>query len=437
MKREDIVRLDKQYIWHPYTCMYHYLEEGDPLVIKRAHGIWLEDVNGQRYIDGTSSWWMAALGHSHPRLLKVLETQSSKLAHCPLGGVTHEPAAALAADLIHVAPQGLTRVFYTDNGSTAIEAAVKMAIQMWRYEGAPQKTRFVSLSSAFHGETLGATSLGGCELFRKPFANVLFECLYTPPPDEHNYAQAFDVLEQLIQREASTLAAVVVEPIVQGAAGMRIYSPSYLQALRTLCDRFNVLLIADEVFTGYGRTGPMWACEHASICPDIMCIGKPLAGLLPMGATLANHRVFRAFSQENGETLYYGHTFCGHPLGAALAREVLAIFRDEKILEQIKQKETLIATSMQRLQSQKGVKQTRSIGMIGAADLESTLEQEEKGYLSPLGKSVHREALQRGVYLRPLGSTVFICPPLIISTSELTTLLTIFEDSIASTIASL
>jgi adenosylmethionine-8-amino-7-oxononanoate aminotransferase len=393
-------------------------------------------VDGRRYLDGNSSWWVAALGHGHPRLLRVLSEQAATLAHCALAGIAHEPAARLAEELCAIAPPGLSRVFYTDNGSTAIEVAVKMCVQAWRQLGAPGKTRFVALDGAFHGDTIGAAALGGVEVFRRPFAGVLFECVHAPVPDESGYERAFDAIARIVREGEKTIAAVVVEPIVQGAAGMRIYPAEYLRELRALCDRHDVFLVLDEVFAGYGRTGPMWASAHAGITPDLMCIGKAMASLLPMGATLATERVFDAFRGSSDRALYYGHTFCGHPLGAALAREVLAIYREEDVLGQVARKGAILARGMARLSSLPGVERVRSIGMIGAADLATgsgSSGQQGTSYLGSAGWRVYEEARARGAYLRPLGDTVYLCPPLTIEEAELESLLGILEESVRAT----
>ena len=433
-ERERIVALDKAHVWHPYTAMSVYLSEVDPLVVVRAEGSRLFDADGRAYLDGNASWWTASLGHRHPRVVAAIERQLKTLDHCALAGIAHEPEAELAAKLCAVAPAGLSRVFYTDNGSTAIEAAVKMALQYWFHQGAPKKKRFVAFDGAFHGETLGATSLGGVEVFRRPFAGVLFECVHAPFPEPGAHAKAFDAMAALLERENDSIAAVVVEPILQGAAGMRVYDAAYLRALREACTRHDVLLVADEVFTGYGRTGPMWACDHAGIAPDLMCVGKAFSQVLPMGATLVSERVFEPFLAGRDRAFYYGHTFCGNPLGAAVAREVLAIYEDEKVLEQAARKGARIAAAMERIGRTSGVLRTRHLGMVGAADLgdsqraEESLE--ESGYLGTAGWRVYREALARGAYLRPLGDTVYLCPPLTIPDAELDELLSILEESI-------
>ena len=427
MDRDAIVRLDKRHVWHPYTAMDEWIERGDPIVVARAKGAWLEDGDGRRYLDANSSWWYAALGHGHPRLLRVLAEQSQALVHCALAGIAHEPASRLAEELCAIAPPGLSRVFYTDNGSTAIEVAVKMCVQAWRQLGAPGKTRFVALDGAFHGDTIGASSLGGVEVFRRPFAGVLFECAHAPFPDPAGdaYARAFEAIARMVREGASSIAAVVVEPMVQGAAGMRTYAAEYLRELRALCDRHDVFLVVDEVFAGYGRTGKMWACEHAGIAPDLMCLGKAFASLVPMGATLATERIFDAFRGGKERALYYGHTFCGYPLGAALAREVLAIYREEDILGQVERKAPVIARAFARIASLPGVERVRALGMIGAADLAGG-----GGYLGEAGWRVFEEARARGAYLRPLGDTIYVCPPLTIDEGDLDALLAIVEESV-------
>jgi adenosylmethionine-8-amino-7-oxononanoate aminotransferase len=427
MDRAAIVALDRAHVWHPYTPMDSW-ETTDPIVVARAQGAWLEDANGRRYIDGNSSWWVAALGHGHPRLLRALEEQARVLAHCSLAGITHEPAARLAEELVAVAPPGLTRVFYVDDGSTAIDAAVKICAQGWRQSGKPGKTRFVALDGAYHGDTIGAVSLGGVDVFRRPFSGVTFECVHAPFPEPDAYDRALAAIETLLREGSSTIAAVFVEPMVQGAAGMRVYSPGFLRALRALCDAHDVWLVADEVFTGYGRTGPMWAVEHAGVVPDLMCIGKVFSSIVPMAAVLASERVFGSFRGGRERALLHGHTFCGNPIGAALAREVLAIYRDENVLGQVARKAPIIAAAFDRLASVPGVRRVRSIGMIGAADLEDRAQ----GYLGGIGWRVFDRARELGAYLRPLGSTVYVCPPLVIADGDLAQLLAIVEESVAA-----
>lgn len=417
------MRRDKAFVWHPYTPMDAY-EAQDPFVIARAEGVWLEDVDGKRYIDANSSWWVASLGHRHPRICRALAEKSETLLHCSLAGTTHEDAAFLAEELLALAPPGLDRVFYSDNGSTAVEVALKASVQCWAQLGMPQKTRFVALDGAFHGDTLGVTALGGVDFFRRPFANIIVECARVPFPDEEGYARAFDAIRTLVEREHGSIAAVVVEAIVQGAAGMRMYPPAYLRDLRDLCTKHDVFLVVDEVFSGYGRTGPFFACEHAGITPDFMCIGKAFASVLPMAATLCTKRIEAAFRGGRERAFYYGHTFCGNPLGAALAREVLRIYNDEAVLENVARQSKTIEDAFARIGASGRVKSVRSLGMIGAADLGAG------GYEGELGWKVYAEARKRGAYLRPLGDTVYVCPPLVINDAELEELTTVVGDSI-------
>ncbi len=425
MDRATIVRTDKAHVWHPYTPMDAWAET-DPIVVARAKGAWLEDVDGARYLDGNSSWWVAGLGHGHPRLLRALREQAETLAHCSLAGIAHEPASRLAEELVAVAPAGLTRVFYTDDGSTAIDAAVKICAQGWQQLGRPGKTRFVALDGAYHGDTVGAVSLGGVEVFRRPFAGVTFECVHAPFPEPDAYDRAFSAIARLVREEGDTLAAIFVEPMVQGAAGMRMYDASFLRELRALCDAHDVWLVVDEVFTGYGRTGPMWACQAAGIRPDLMCVGKVFSAYVPMAAVLATDRVFSAFRGARDRAFLHGHTFCGNPIGAALAREVLAIYRDERVLEGVARKAPVIARAFERIGTIPGVQRVRHLGMIGAADLQDTRD----GYLGSVGWRVVEEARRRGAYLRPLGSTVYVCPPLNVDDADLETLLGVLEGSV-------
>ena len=297
-----VLAADRAHVWHPYTPMDEWRARHDPLVVVGAEGPWLELATGERLLDGNASWWVSTLGHNHPRLVAALERQARAFCHVALAGITHAPAALLAKELAEVAPAGLDQVFFSDDGSTAIEAAVKMALQYFAQNGRPEKRRFVALDGAFHGETLGATSLGGVEVFRRPFASVVFDCVHVPSPSGADvscaplWGEAFDAIAELVEREHANIAAVVLEPLVQGAAGMRMYPPAYLRAVRDLCTRHDVLLILDEVFTGYGRLGAMWACDLAQVSPDLLCIAKGFTGgVLPMAATLTTRKVQAGF----------------------------------------------------------------------------------------------------------------------------------------------
>lgn len=440
--RARIVAADKRHGWHPYTPMDEYIAETEPLVIRRASGAHLEDLDGRRFIDGNSSWWTMALGHAHPRLVRAAQEQLAELPHVAFAGITHEHAALLAEELLSVAPAGLSRVFYSDDGSTAVEVAVKAAAQYWEQRGQPRRKRFVALDGAFHGETLAPTALGGVEVFRRPFRGLLMDCIHVPLYDE-DWIEAFGELEKLLARSGSEIAAVVLEPIVQGVAGMRMYPPEQLRRARELTARYDVLLVCDEVFTGYGRTGPMFACEHAGITPDILCVGKGFtAGLLPMAATLFTEELFDGFRGAPERAFYYGHSYCGHALGARVAREVLAVFREERVLEQLPERAALLQACFTELGRLPGVKATRSLGMIGALELDARAVNDKRadwdlleldgktGYLDRSGWQVYAAALERGAYLRPLGNVVYTVPPLNIELSTLKELLQILGDSV-------
>lgn len=425
-ERERIVALDKRRVWHPYAAMDEY-RASDPIVVARAKGARLVDLDGRSYLDANASWWVANLGHDHPRLVAALRAQAEVNCHSALAGMTHAPAAELAEALCRVAPAGLEHVFYSDDGSTAVEVALKLALQYWAQNGRPGRRRFVALEDAFHGETLGATALGGVELFRRPFAEALADCRHLPSPaGAAGAAGALEALAKVLDAEAGSIAALVVEPVVQGAAGMRMHDPEFLRGARSLCDAHDVFLVCDEVFTGYGRTGPMWACEHAGIAPDVLCTGKGFCGgMLPMAATLATERIFAGFLGGRERAFHYGHSFCGNPLGAAVALEVLRVYAEERILERARPKAERIARAFAAMASLPGVASVRSLGMIGALDLAG-----DAGYLARSGWRVFEEARRRGAYLRPLGSVVYVTPPINIADAELDLLLSIVRESV-------
>jgi adenosylmethionine-8-amino-7-oxononanoate aminotransferase len=423
-----IVELDKRHVWHPYTPMQRYVEETNPLVVVRAEGSRFYDASGRSYLDANASWWCASLGHGHPRLVAALREQAGALCHVPLAGIAHEQAALLAAELVRAAPAGLEHVFYSDDGSTAVEAALKLALQYAAQTGRPRRRRFVALDGAFHGETLGASLVGGIELFRRGFGGATLDCLRVPA-GASGHARTFSALAELVSDRESEIAGVVLEPMLQGAAGMRPYAAELLRSARDVTRRHDIPLIFDEVFTGYGRTGPMWASEHAGVVPDVLCIAKGFtAGMLPMAATLATHEMFAAFLGDPSRAFLHGHTFCGNPLGARLAREVLAVYEDERILERARPKAEAIRRTFLALGELPGVENARSLGMVGALDLGSG------GYLGEGGWRVYDEALRRGAYLRPLGSTVYVAPALNIPDAELEELLAIVEASVRAVV---
>ncbi len=430
--RDEIVALDRRHVWRPYTSSEEH-ERADPIVVVAAEGATLVDADGRRYLDGGASWWCNNLGHGHPRLRAALARQAETLAHCTYAGVAHEPAARLAAELVEVAPPGLTRVFFSDDGSTSVEVALKIAFQYFQQNGATARTRFLTLPGAYHGDTFGSMSVSAVDAFNGIFRPLLAEPVRVPgaerdgAPDHEAIAGA---VEHALDREGDRVAALVVEPIVQGAAGMQMYAPSILRRFREATERAGALLVCDEVFTGFGRTGAMWASDLAGVTPDLLCTAKGLSGgMLPFAATLATDRVYDGFRGDRRRALMHGHTFFGNPLGAAVAREVLAIYRDEAVLEGVAPRARAIAAAMEDLARLPGVRRVRALGMIGALDLG------DGGYFGALGWKVRDEARARGAHLRPLGDTVYVCPPLTIAEPELETLLAIVRASVAAALA--
>ena len=344
--------------------------------------------------------------------------------HCTLAAATHEPASRLAAELAREAPEGLTRVFYSDNGSTAVEVALKIAFQYWQQNGRPTRKRFLALPGAYHGDTLGAMSVGDVDEFTGVFRPLLLDVQRPPDAVDHHWEPVFERLFALLRDSVDEIAGVIVEPMVQGAAGMRIYPADLLATLRERTRSADTFLIADEVFTGFGRTGPMWACDHASITPDLLCTAKGLSGgVLPFAATLATDRIYDGFRGDKSRALMHGHTFCGNPLGAAIAREVLAIYRDDSVLEAAKPKAARLASRIQSMVDVRGVTAPRSLGMCAAFEVGAP------GYMGTVGWQISDAALELGAHLRPLGNTVYVVPPLNIEDADLDRLLDIVRES--------
>ncbi len=420
---DDLIALDRRCVWRPYTSSEDH--EHKPLfVVDRAEGPWLVAADGKRLLDASGSWWCNNLGHGHPRLRDAIRRQSEKLMHCTFAAATHEPAARLAAELVEIAPDGLSRVFYSDNGSTAVEVALKIAFQYWQQNGEPKRNGFLALPGAYHGDTLGVMSAGAVDEFNAVFRPLMFDVGRPPEPIEHDWEPVFAKLSSELADRGDTIAAVIVEPIVQGAAGMRMYPPELLRQLRIETEKVGALLIADEVFTGFGRTGPMWACAHAGIAPDLLCTAKGLSGgMLPFAATLATERIYDGFRGDKSRALMHGHTFCGNPLGAAVAREVLAIYREEDILASAAPKAAKVKASIEAMADVPGVTHPRARGMCAAFDVGSA------GYMGKVGWQIADVALELGAHLRPLGNTVYIVPPLNIPDDDLDRLLQIVRTS--------
>jgi adenosylmethionine-8-amino-7-oxononanoate aminotransferase len=427
-QRDDLIALSRRYVWPPYTPPEIH-DSQDPLVVVNAEGPWLFDADGRRFLDGISSWWACTLGHRHPRLVRALIEQLGRIDHVGAGGVTHPAVAQLAGELVAVAPPGLSRAHFSDDGSTAVEVAIKIAFQYWQQTGRPGRRRFIALSAAYHGDTLGAASLAGVAEFFSVFGPLLFDVVR--PNAGSDWDEVIEEIERAARRHRDELAGIIVEPMLQGAGGMRMYSAEQLRRIRAVADEVDTFLIADEVFTGYGRTGTMWACDQAGIAPDLLCTAKGFtAGMTPMAATLATERIYDGFRSAGGgaRALMHGHTFCGHPLGAAVAREVLALYREEKVLEGIAPRAALIAARFAGLRGRRGVMAARSLGLVGAVDLGTG------GYGGQAGWRFYRAALARGLYLRPLGDTVYVCPPFTIGMDELALLLDGFEAALEETL---
>jgi adenosylmethionine---8-amino-7-oxononanoate aminotransferase len=422
-----IGELDHRHLWHPFTQMRDWCRE-EPTVIDRAEGTDLIDTDGRRYIDGVSSLWCSVHGHRHPLIDRAVHAQLDRVAHSTLLGLTHEPAAALAARLVEIAPPGLTRVFYSDSGSTATEVALKMAFQYWRQRGGQhvRRTSFVSLRDAYHGDTLGAVSVGGIDLFHGAYGPLLFHPHRVDPGDAQQ-------LERTLGLHGEQVAAVVVEPLVQGAAGIRVQPPGYLRRVRELCDRHDVLLICDEVATGFGRTGTMFACEQERVAPDFLCIGKGLTGgYLPLAATLTTDRVHDGFlgEHEDFRTFFHGHTFTGNPVACAAALANLEVFESERTLARLQPKIRLLRDLLEPVAAMTEVAEVRGRGMMVGIDL---------GDHDParrLGQRVVAEARARGAIVRPLGDVVVLMPPLAISHADLGRLVRIVAAAIEAAVES-
>jgi adenosylmethionine---8-amino-7-oxononanoate aminotransferase len=410
----DLATADRAHLWHPFTQQQGWIDE-EPLIVDRADGSDLIDVEGRRYIDGVSSLWCNVHGHGHPRIDAAVRDQLDRVAHSTMLGLSHRPGIELARRLAELAPLRLTRVFYSDSGSTATEIALKMAFQYWRQRGEERRTKFVSLRMAYHGDTIGSVSVGGIDLFHSLYQPLLFDSLQAEP------GNAAD-MERLLAEHEGEVAAVIMEPLVQGAAGMLVHPDGYLRAVRTLCDRHDVLLILDEVATGFGRTGRMFACEHEAVTPDLLCLAKGITGgYLPLAATLATERIYEGFLGrfEEFRTFFHGHTYTGNPLACAAALASLDVFAEERTLEHLERKIELLEQLLEPLAEHPEVREVRRCGfMVG-------IELAERPVAARIGHQVTLEARRRGAVVRPLGDVVVLMPPLAISEGALTQLVAI------------
>jgi len=431
----ELTDWDLRHFWHSFTQMSEY----EPMVIERAEGSWLVDVHGRRYLDGVSSLWCNLLGHRHPRIEAAIAQQLGKLPHATTLGMANVPAVELAKQLADLAPGELNRVFYASDGACAVEAALKIAFQYWLQCPTPRqgKTKYLAYDSAYHGDTLGSTAVGGIERFHALYKPLLFDVLRLPPPDarlgdaSHHLAR----LEQMLQQRHEEIAALVIEPLLQGAAGMVLQPPGYLRGVRELTKRYDVLLIADEIVTGFCRTGKMFACDHEEVTPDMLCLGKSItSGTLPLAATLATDEIYDAFLGDytTGCTFHHGHTYAGNPMAAAAACATLDVIADERVLEDTVPR---LADRMTRVLAPLGkhphVAGVRQLGTIAGVEL---CADRTNGVAFPpkerRGYRVCKQATAQGVWLRPLGDVIVVMPPLSINDAELELLGRVLAESI-------
>ncbi|MEO8011363.1 MAG: adenosylmethionine--8-amino-7-oxononanoate transaminase [Dokdonella sp.] len=429
---DNLAARDLAVVWHPCTQMHDH-ESVPMLPIARAEGAWLYSDDGRRWLDAVSSWWTNVLGHRHPRIVAALKDQLDRLDHVMLAGMTHAPAVALAEALVDVAPSGLVRVFYADNGSSAVEVALKMSFHYWRNSGRSARTKFIALSGAYHGETLGALSVSDVELYRTTYAPLLLQPIIAPSPDCYDRAagddwqqhslRRLDAMRDLLHQHAHETCAVIIEPLVQCAGGMRMHHASYLSGLRALCDQHDVHLIADEIAVGFGRTGTLFACEQAAITPDFLCLSKGLTGgTLPLSAVLTTESVYTAFYAEHalGKAFLHSHSYTGNPLACRAALETLSIFREEPVLERNRQLAAHLFSRLQPLAGHAHVGDVRQTGMIAAIELVRDKQTREPFAASERrGLRVYLHALGLGVILRPLGNVVYFMPPYCVTEAEI------------------
>ena len=419
--------IDQAHLWHPFTQMALWADDA-PLMIEKSEGNWLIDTQGRRWLDAISSLWVTVHGHRKAELDDAVRAQLDKVAHCTLLGQASVPSVELAGKLAAIAPKGLTKVFYSDSGSTAVEVALKMAYQYWRLVGRPEKRKFAALAEAYHGDTLGSVSVGGIDLFHDRFRDLLFDVERLPAPHAYRWpgkdvlTESLAAVEKLFVEKAGTLAALVIEPLVQGAAGMWMQPKGYLKGVEALCRKHDVLLICDEVATGFGRTGTMFAVEQEGVLPDLMCLAKGLTGgYLPLAATLATQKIFDAFlgTAAEGKTFFHGHTYTGNPLACAAAIANLDLFEKEKTLEKMKPAMDALAAALEPLASLPHVGEIRRRGMmVGVELVQDKKTRAEYAYGERLGFKVCQAARKHGVLLRALGNVVVVMPPLSLTVDE-------------------
>ena len=443
MNNSSLIQRDLAVLWHPCTQMKDH-EQLPPIPIRRGEGVWLEDFDGRRYIDGISSWWVNLFGHANARINAAIADQLRSLEHVILAGFTHEPVVRLSERLIEIAPHGLSRCFYADSGSAAVEVALKMSFHYWRNSGQSKRNRFISLDNGYHGETLGALSVGSVALYRNTYEPLLLNNIVVPSPDCYHRSAAescadfsrrmFEPMREALERHADEVCAVIVEPLVQCAGGMRMYDPVYLSLLRQACDQYKVHLIADEIAVGFGRTGTMFACEQAAIRPDILCIGKGLTGgYLPLSACLTTDDIYDAFYADYAtqRAFLHSHSYTGNPLACAAAHATLDIFRDENVLSRNRILAEHMAGAVADLAGHVHVGEIRQTGMILAIEMVKDRKTKESySWQERRGRLVYQYALAHGALLRPLGDVIYFMPPYVINEAQIDTLAKVAAEGI-------
>ena len=430
MTNSDLAKEDLEYIWHPCTQMKDH--ETLPLVpVKSAKGVYLYDYDGNRYLDAISSWWVNLFGHCNEKISTAIKEQSEKLEHVLLAGFTHLPAVELAKRLVKISPEGLEKVFYADNGSSAVEVALKMSFHYHLNTG-KHRPLFLSLANSYHGETIGALSVGDVELYKKTYGALLIRNIQTPVPEDQSEKTA-DIalaqLEEILKKRGDEISAFIVEPLVQGAGGMHMYGQKYLKGARELTSRYKIHLIADEIMTGFGRTGTMFACEQAGISPDMMTISKGLTGgYLPLSATLVTKEIYLAFYSDYNEhkAFLHSHSYTGNPLSCSAALATLDIFDEDDIIENNMKKSQYMEELLKKFSELPNVKNIRCCGMIAAVELDGYKTEER------IGLKIYRYGLDHGVLLRPLGNVIYFMPPYIISYEEIKHIINTAYEGISS-----
>ncbi len=442
MKRtEELIEKNKKYLWNPFTQMKQYLEDS-PIVIERGEGIKLIDVEGNEYYDGVSSIWLNVHGHNVKELNEAIQTQLSKIAHSTLLGMASVPALELAEKLVEITPNGLNKVFYSDCGATAVEIAIKMAFQYWQNQGIKEKTRFVTMKNAYHGDTVGAMGVGAIPLFHEIYSPLLFESFKVPYPYPYRFNGTSEEcaqtclhnLEQLLKERHHEIAALIVEPLVQGAAGMIMMPDGFLKQVSNLCKQYNILLIADEVAVGFGRTGKMFACDHEAVTPDILTAGKGLTGgYLPLAVTVTTDEIYNAFyaDYEELKALFHGHSYCGNQLGCAVALENIKLFEQRNLVNKVEKTSKYVETLLNKFNALRFVGDIRQLGlMVGIELVKDKATKEPFSFNEKIGLRVTKRVRKLGMIIRPLGNTIVFMPPLASTEADLKEMIGILYEAI-------